>query len=669
MDEAAGTPLVDILTLSLQASKSDYKQLYSMLRLVCDNEPDMIWAKDVEGRYIFANKAMCTKLLDAVDTDEPIGKTDKFFTDRSCQKHAGDMPWCNNAEKCRETDMRTMQANTPQRFEEVYFISGEVRCLDVQKAPLYNEEGVIIGTVGSARDITQDKAIERALRESQARYRALLEANPDVMFLFNSRGDIIACKSPDNSLLLRTPEQMLGTNMREYISEELFRMALEAMERVKRTGEPYTYEYRLEVGRAEFFESRFVQCEDDLFLNIVRDITDTKRITNELIRAKEEAEHVNKLKSAFLANMSHELRTPLNGILGFSEILLTTLTNNETKEMAQTIHSSGKRLLKTLNMILDLSRVEANKQEIQLQPLELNCFVGNLVNLFRPLAGKKQLSLGFVSNTPAIHLLTDSNLLEHVLNDLVNNAIKFTDKGGVSLSITHNPHDTINCVQIKVADTGIGIPLNQQDMIFDAFRQASEGYERSYEGTGLGLTISRCYVELLGGKISLSSVPGEGSEFCISFPAVCVQQEHIPKPEHRISCPPPEKVLNKPLKVLPRVLMIDDDVTSHKLVGKMLEDRADIDYAFSGEEGIDLARNNEYKLVLLDIHLGAGINGLAVVNAIRSIKSYQHTPIIAITAYSMVGDKEMFLSMGFSHYLSKPFSQKDLVHVIDLVDR
>ena len=257
--------------------------------------------------------------------------------------------------------------------------------------------------------------------------------------------------------------------------------------------------------------------------------------------------------------------------------------------------------------------------------------------------------------------------MEHVLNDLVNNAIKFTDHGSVNLSLCHDSQSTSACVQIKVIDTGIGIPKSQQAMIFDAFRQASEGYERSYEGTGLGLTISRCYVELLGGRISLQSEPGKGSEFCISFPAQSVQEELAEQEVGNMPCPPPIIPAPEPRKVLPRVLMIDDDVTSHKLVDKMLEDRAIIDCAFSGEDGIKLARKGEYKLVLLDIHLGAGINGLAVVNAIRSIPCYQDIPIIAITAYSMVGDKETFLSMGFSHYLSKPFSQKDLVHIIDMI--
>ncbi len=189
---------------SVQSCESEYKQLYTMLRLVCDNEPDMIWAKDTEGRYIFANKAMCNKLLEARDTDEPIGKTDHYFSERSCLLHADKEPWCNNADKCRETDNRTIEANTPQQFEEIYYVGGQLRTLDVHKAPLYNDAGVIIGTVGSARDVSEAKAVEKALKESQTRYSALLEANPDVMFLFNSKGDILACKSPDDSLLLRS---------------------------------------------------------------------------------------------------------------------------------------------------------------------------------------------------------------------------------------------------------------------------------------------------------------------------------------------------------------------------------------------------------------------------------------------------------------------------------
>lgn len=650
---------------SYRASESSYKQLYSMLRLICDNEPDMIWAKDIEGRYIFANKAMCNKLLDATNTDEPVGKTDKYFADRACSKHTGDTPWCNNADKCRETDNRTVKANTPQRFEEVYYVSGEIRCLDVHKAPLYNEEGITIGTVGSARDITQDKAIEKAFMESQARYRALLEANPDVMFLFDSAGYIIACKSPDNSLLLRTPEEMLGTNMSEYISEELFNMALEAMDRVKRSGQPYTYEYRLEVGNAEYFESRFVQVEDDLFLNIVRDITAQKRITDELIRAKEEAERVNRLKSVFLANMSHELRTPMNGILGFSEILLSTLNDENTKEMAKTIHTSGKRLLQTLNLILDLSRVEANKQEIKLNPLELNAFLARLVKLFNPLARKKNLELSFVSQVPLLHLLTDGNLLEHVVNDLVNNAIKFTNEGRIVVSLEVDAQSSDSCVNIRIIDTGIGIPRHLHEVIFDAFRQASEGYERSYEGTGLGLTISKGYVELLGGKISLHSEPGKGSEFCISFPDKYLQEDIAPGSIAETLGNSAALEQSETVPVLPQILLVDDDIVSHKLIEMMLHGLADIDYALSGEEGICLARGKQYEVVLLDIHLGAGINGLAVVNELRQIDGYKKIPIVAITAYSMVGDKEMFLSMGFSHYLSKPFSQKDLLKTIN----
>jgi len=649
---------------SYRASESGYKKLYSMLRLICDNEPDMIWAKDISGQYIFANKAMCSKLLEAIDTDEPVGKTDHFFAERSCRVHAGEEPWCNNADKCRETDTLTITANSPQRFEEVYYVGGELRILDVHKAPLYNDDGIVIGTVGSARDVTEARAVEKALNESRTRYSALLEANPDVMFLFNSQGDIMACKSPDNSLLLRPPEEMVGINMRELISEDLYDMAMQAINHVRLTGQPYSYVYELPVGNARYFESRFVKCDADLFLNIVRDITDKKEVERELIRAKEEAEHVNKLKSVFLANMSHELRTPMNGILGFSEILISMLDNEKTKDMARTIHSSGKRLLKTLNLILDLSRVEANKQEIKLKPVELNSFLQNLTRLFEPLAMSKGLGFRFVSGGEKILITTDPSLLEHVVNDLINNAIKFTHMGSVTIGLEVNHHDECNCVVIKVADTGIGIPKHKQEYIFDAFRQGSEGYERSYEGTGLGLTISREYVELLGGSLTLISEPGLGSEFTVSFPKVFLQTEASTAEEGEIPAAPGGAGSIPAHEKLPRILLIDDDEISHKLTQRMLEGMAEVDYAPSGEEGVALAQRERYRAIMLDIFLGTGINGLAVIKDIRKLPAYAHTPVIAITAYSMVGDKEKFLAAGFTHYLSKPFSQNEIRQVI-----
>jgi PAS domain S-box-containing protein len=653
-----------LMSESVAASETNYKQLYTMLRLICDNEPDMIWAKDLKGRYEFANKAMCDKLLEATDTQEPIGKTDSYFSERARLSHTSDSNWRSNAELCGDTDAKTIAANCPQRFEELYYVSGEMLMLDVHKAPLYDNNGIIIGTVGSARDITKDKAIEKALIESESRYKALLEANPDIMFLFNSKGDIVACKSPDDTLLLRTPQELVGTNMGDYISKPLFDLAINAMQSVKLTGKPYTYEYELPIGNALHFESRFVQCEEDLFLNIVRDITDKKQITQELIRAKEEAERVNKLKSVFLANMSHELRTPMNGILGFSEILQSVLDNEDARDMAQTIYTSGKRLLNTLNLILDLSRVEANKQEIRLQSVELNKFINKLIKLFEALAAQKGIGLEFKSSVPQLYMLTDSYLLEHVINDLINNAIKFTELGHVTIHLDLFPQDVENCVRIKVADTGIGIPKHQQAFIFDAFRQASEGYERSYEGTGLGLTISRGYVELLGGNITVQSEPGVGSEFCINFPESCLQSDQPLAGETETLF---INSINHPGladNALPSILLIDDDEVSHKLTRQMLKGLAQVDVATSGEEGLNLLGSKHYRVILLDIHLGSGMNGLAVIDELRKIPSYAETPVVAVTAYSMVGDKEKFLSNGFTHYLSKPFSQKDLTQLI-----
>jgi len=507
-------------------------------------------------------------------------------------------------------------------------------------------------------------ASEKALIESEARYKALLVANPDIMFLFNGQGDVIACKSPDQSLMLKSPTEIIGVNLKELVSKRLYDLAMLAIAKVKQTGEPYSYEYELSVGNAEYFESRFVSCGDDLFLNIVRDITDRKKITEELIRAKEEAEHVNKLKSIFLANMSHELRTPMNGILGFSEILVSVLEKEDNIEMARTIHNSGKRLLNSLNLILDLSRVEANKQDIKYKLLELNEFLLRLVKLFEALAAKKGIELKFKPYKEKIYLLSDAQLLEHVVNDLINNAIKFTETGNVTVLVEVYPQDKQNCIQIKVRDTGIGIPKQQQSYIFDAFRQASEGCERIYEGTGLGLTISRGYTELLGGSITVNSEPGIGSEFSVNFPAELVQTEFTGEVT-------PESALQRRKQqachkiILPRLLLIDDDEICYKLICRMLACVAEVDFADNGKTGLQMARDYQYQVILLDIHLGAGMSGAEVIKELARIPAYSDTPIVAVTAYSMVGDKEKFLSMGFSHYLSKPFCQDDITQLIN----
>ncbi|MFO7526985.1 MAG: PAS domain S-box protein [Ignavibacteriaceae bacterium] len=256
------------------------------------------------------------------------------------------------------------------------------------------------------------------------------------------------------------------------------------------------------------------------YIAIKEDITQKKEMERALIEAKEKAEELNKLKSNFLANMSHELRTPMIGILGYSELLQTELQNNpELKELAGVINRGGIRLMETLNLILDLSRIESGNLEINYAPIELNELINESIELYEETARRKNLLIGSKFIHDSIKVCSDSRLLSLSINNLIDNAIKFTVKGVVTISSKTQSIGEKEFVVINVDDTGIGIPTDKQQIIFDEFRQVSEGYSRSFEGNGLGLSLTKKAVEILGGTISVDSHPGVGSTFQIKLPA------------------------------------------------------------------------------------------------------------------------------------------------------
>ena len=244
------------------------------------------------------------------------------------------------------------------------------------------------------------------------------------------------------------------------------------------------------------------------------DITTIKKTENDLIEAIERAEKANKAQAAFFANMSHELRTPLFGILGYSEMMATGDYNEEIKHMSSTINKGGKRLIETLNKVLSLSKLKADKYELKISEVNINSLLAETVNLFQVDAAAKGLNLSFTEPNFEIVTQTDSGVLGDMMNNLIHNAIKFTFYGSVKVSLNLD-NETYT---IKVKDTGIGIPQESVNIIFEEFRQVSEGYARSFEGTGLGLAITKKYIDLLNGKIDLSSSVNNGSEFIITLP-------------------------------------------------------------------------------------------------------------------------------------------------------
>ena len=391
-----------------------------------------------------------------------------------------------------------------------------------------------------------------------------------------------------------------------------------------------------------------------------QDITKRKSIENELIEAKGRAEESNRLKSSFLGNMSHELRSPMLGILGFAEILKDELNDPSQIEMVSTIKNSGTRLIKTLNSILDLSRIEANKQDIDISQVNLNEIIKETIKLYYPIIKNKKIFLKYIFPERNVYLNSDKDLLQKIFNNLIDNAVKYTHKGGIVVKLIVQEKEPDKKILFEIRDTGIGIPKEFHNIIFEPFRQVSEGYSRKFEGSGLGLSITKKFIELLNGSIAFSSEPGKGSTFIVTFPYKNILQEINSNSENIRDN---NVIINNPLNKL-TVLLVEDDPSNASVISIYLKDYLKIDHVPDGKAALKICNLKKFDAVLMDINL-KGIDGVETLKQIRKLGNhYSNIPVIAITAYAMSGDREKFLSLGFTHYISKPFDRPQLLKLL-----
>ncbi|MGA2296444.1 MAG: response regulator [FCB group bacterium] len=385
----------------------------------------------------------------------------------------------------------------------------------------------------------------------------------------------------------------------------------------------------------------------------------------ELIIAKENAEELNRLKSSFLANMSHEIRTPMVGILGFSKYLLTIDDLEEVREVSALLNISGKRLMETLNLILDVSRIESGETKLYLEEVNLKEEILQTISTYKAVAIQKGLELNFQLKHEINNIISDRRVLQSILNNLINNAIKFTLKGEVKVVLSRELINNEEWTIIDVTDTGLGIPDDYIDKIFVEFRQVSEGLGRSFEGTGLGLTLSKKFVTLLGGTISVKSKFNEGSTFTVKIPAntkeVIAPKIIVKEVNHYSVQPEPVKQNNE----LANILLVEDDKISIAYVKKIIGNSYNIDLAVNGLDAIEKTKMYQYDIILMDINLGTGMSGLEAVKVIRKLPDYIDVPIVALTAFTMAGDSDEFIAGGCTHYLSKPFEKEELVNMLN----
>lgn len=519
------------------------------------------------------------------------------------------------------------------------------------------------------RDITQNTKNIEALRVSENKYRTIFQTANEGICVVDVNDKIVSV----NDKLVK----MLGFSEDEFC--KLYYEDIISSTDVTRQRKMY---FDQKDGKVNSYERR-LQCKDGTNIwalitvspilsktgayqgafGMFADITEQKKMIYELVSAKEKAEEMNKVKSSFFANMSHELRTPFVGIIGFAEIIKETAADTEIAQMADGIVQSSKRMTATLNNILDLTKLEYGNLELYFEHVNVEGLIDEVYHSFLNDAAIKGLSFEKTVSGFTAPVNSDRSLLRSILTGFVSNAVKYTRHGKIEILADRRIRDEQEFLVIQISDTGIGIAKETQVIIWNEFRQASEGLNRNFEGTGLGLTLCKKYVELLNGKIYLQSEVGVGSTFTAEIPVTSVAFETsngitISDAHENIHFENAGTLPNK------KILYIDDDPLSLEVVGRYLSNEFSVECVSRIPQFLEKLKEAAFDCILMDINLGGEISGINLIKEVKRIEKYYNTPVVAITAYALKSDEELILSKEFSHYISKPFEKKDMLNLL-----
>lgn len=506
----------------------------------------------------------------------------------------------------------------------------------------------------------QRRTAEISLYEREKENRAIIESIPDIIFHFDQRGTFLSYSSSNENDLILPSSGFLGKNISDVFPDEFATHMKVGINECISTG-TFSTEYKLDLADKENdYEARFIKMNNNEVMAIVRDVSQRKEYEKQLQIALEKAEQANLSKSIFLANVSHEIRTPLNAILGFSEVLIDKIEHPLYKSQLRTIMSSGKTLLHLINDILDLSKIEAGKIEIENEPMRLDSVVHEIKQVFYQKVKAKNLVLEttIAPDVPSF-LALDEIRIHQILFNLVGNAVKFTEKGYIRIDISGKSsleNHFIN-LTITIKDTGIGIPENQQEDIFNSFTQQSGQSTRKYGGTGLGLAITKRLVEKFGGTITVKSTVGIGSEFTIYIPDIEIvtdENDHHNEMDHEVGN----------IRFEPATVMIVDDVEYNITVLKNITANENFEYitASSGEKALEILQHKTPDIIFMDLRM-TGISGYQTTEILKKNSKFNNTPIIAFTASAMTTSLPQIKAL-FDGYLRKPVNKKQVFYFL-----
>jgi hypothetical protein len=660
----------------------------TLMNSLMDNLPDRIYFKDLESKFIRVNKSMATKHdISELKKIEGLTDFDLFTNEHAIQAF-------NDEQEIIRTGNPIVNIEEKETYSD-----GKITWAQTSKMPLYDYEGKIIGTFGISRDITKRKLAEEALQNALYLTETILESIHNGILVVNHNGkviktnarfikmwnipeDVLASKD-DKELInriigqLADPDEFMTTvaELYENSKAESFDLIYFIDGRIfERISKPMDLEGE-EKGRVWSFlditehkktelqllrNNEKIAAQNEEFQQINEEFQQINEELNhanfELIGAKEKAEESDRLKSAFLANMSHEIRTPMNGILGFADLLKEPeLTGEERQEYIDIIEKSGLRMLNIINDLIDISKVESGQMEIFISEINVNEQIEYIYNFFKPEVQKKGMQLSYQNgllDEEAI-IRSDREKLYAILANLVKNAIKYSDTGSIEFGYILKEKQLV----FFIKDTGIGIPDDKKEAIFNRFIQADISDKRAFQGAGLGLAISKSYVEMLGGNIWVESEEENGSTFFFTIPYNAKPEEFIVAKKF-VSLEPIEHSIKK-LKIL----VAEDDESSEKLLSEILKKYCKEEIRVrNGIDAVETCRANpDIDLILMDIQLH-DMNGYEATREIR--KFNKSVLIIAQTAYALTGDRELTLKAGCNDYISKPIDKRLLNEMI-----
>ena len=536
--------------------------------------------------------------------------------------------------------------------------------LSVNLAPIYLNDGSFEEITAQAQDITANKNSQLALAAQEEKFRSIFESFQDVYYRTDREGRFTILSPSLREVLGYSPLEALSYRIEDFYWQP--EQHLELRQKLLRQGELRNFETQLR-HQDGYPVSVLINARRTRFgtEGIARDITEIRRIQDDLRLAKEEAEAASEAKTQFLANMSHELRTPMNGIIGMIDLLGQTGLSSEQADYVDTLGTSSEALMTILNDILDLSKIQAGKMRLNEAPLALDPLLDRLRALFLYRANQKNLrfTCHLAPGTPA-SIITDETRLLQILANLIANAIKFTAQGTVSVvvSATRAESDFFT-LRFAVQDSGIGISASDAARLFTSFTQLDTTPSKAYGGTGLGLAISKELAELLGGTIGVVSDSGEGSIFWFT---IRCQVPTTTAAAPVAAAPEPAPPVGARPGPAPRVLLVDDNTINQKVAARLLGKlNCEVDIASDGYEAISRATapGAAYQLIFMDIQM-PGLDGIAATRAIKAQLGAASPPIVAMTAYSMPDDAARFVEAGLDDYLAKPVKHQQLAQTL-----